>query len=110
MQTCYVYTGFNKEFNNQEPKLHDVVGPQAKQRLESLGRVARNIQERPAGSYVNETNSAVVAKDMAGKAVASYATLKTGLPANRALEAGKKFFAKSKLNKHAEVGAGIKKD
>lgn len=49
--------GFNKALENIDPKILNIVGPEVNQQLKALGNTARNIQERPAGAYVNESNT-----------------------------------------------------
>ena len=58
--------GFNKALESIDPKILNIVGPEVNQQLKALGNTARNIQERPAGGYVNESNTLVGA--MAEKA------------------------------------------
>lgn len=49
--------GFNQALQNIDPKILNIVGPEVNQQLKALGNTARNIQERPAGAYVNESNT-----------------------------------------------------
>jgi hypothetical protein len=49
--------GFNKALENIDPKILNIVGPEVNQQLKALGNTARNIQERPAGAFVNESNT-----------------------------------------------------
>jgi hypothetical protein len=49
--------GFNKALESIDPKILNIVGPEVNQQLKALGNTARNIQERPAGAYVNESNT-----------------------------------------------------
>lgn len=51
--------GFNKALDSIDPKILSIVGSEVDKQLKQLGRTARNIQERPAGSYVNESNTFV---------------------------------------------------
>jgi len=51
--------GFNKALDSIDPKILNIVGPEVNQQLKALGRTARNIQERPVGGYVNESNTLV---------------------------------------------------
>ena len=51
--------GFNKALDSIDPKILTIVGPEVNQQLKQLGRTARNIQERPVGAYVNESNTLV---------------------------------------------------
>lgn len=55
----FTQAGFNKNLNALSPKLQHLVDPKTANDLQSLGNVARNIQERPAGGYVNESNTFV---------------------------------------------------
>lgn len=50
--------GFNKNLQALSPKFDSLVDSQTAEHLQSLGNVARNIQERPPGAYVNEGNTA----------------------------------------------------
>ena len=49
--------GFNKALESIDPKILNIVGPEVNQQLKALGNTARNIQERPAGAFVNESNT-----------------------------------------------------
>jgi hypothetical protein len=51
--------GFNKALDSIDPKILAIVGPEVNQQLKALGNTARNIQERPVGGYVNESNTLV---------------------------------------------------
>lgn len=51
--------GFNKALSSIDPKILAIVGPEVNTQLQALGKTARNIQERPAGGYVNESNTFV---------------------------------------------------
>jgi hypothetical protein len=51
--------GFNKALDSIDPKILSIVGPEVNQQLKALGNTARNIQERPVGGYVNESNTLV---------------------------------------------------
>jgi hypothetical protein len=53
--------GFNQALQNVDPKILNIVGPEVNQQLKALGNTARNIQERPPGGYVNESNTFVSA-------------------------------------------------
>lgn len=53
--------GYNKALESIDPKILNIVGPEVNQQLKSLGNTARAIQERPAGGYVNESNTFVSA-------------------------------------------------
>lgn len=62
--------GFNQALNNVDPKILAIVGPEVDAQLKALGRTARNIQERPAGAYVNESNTFTSAMAEKGKKAA----------------------------------------
>ena len=65
----FTQAGFNKNLNALGPKLQYLVDPKTANDLQSLGNVARNIQERPPGAYVNESNTFVAgAKHALGSA------------------------------------------
>ena len=51
--------GYNKALESIDPKILNIVGAEVDQQLKQLGRTARNIQERPVGAYVNESNTFV---------------------------------------------------
>lgn len=51
--------GFNQALENIDPKILNIVGPEVNKQLKALGNTARNIQERPVGGYVNESNTLV---------------------------------------------------
>lgn len=51
--------GFNKALESIDPKILNIVGPEVNKQLKALGNTARNIQERPVGGYVNESNTLV---------------------------------------------------
>jgi hypothetical protein len=53
--------GFNQALQSVDPKILNIVGPEVNQQLKALGNTARNIQERPPGAYVNESNTFVSA-------------------------------------------------
>lgn len=65
-QGAFSQKGFNKALESIDPKILNIVGPEVNQQLKALGNTARNIQERPVGGYVNESNTLVGA--MAEKA------------------------------------------
>jgi hypothetical protein len=62
--------GFNQALNNVDPKILAIVGPEVNAQLKALGNTARNIQERPAGAYVNESNTFTSAMAEKGKKAA----------------------------------------
>lgn len=61
---------FNKGLTALAPKLSDLVAAPVAETLQKIGDVSRYIQNQPAGSFVNNSNTAVA---NAGKAVASAA-------------------------------------
>jgi hypothetical protein len=61
-------SGYNKALAELTPKLESLVGPEMTEQLQRLGRVARAVQARPAGSFVNESNTFTAA---AGEGVKS---------------------------------------
>ncbi len=68
---------FNKNLQGLAPKLNDLVGPQTADTLQRIGNVARYIQEQPAGSFVNNSNTftaqAGQAAAKAGEGMVNYA-------------------------------------
>lgn len=64
--------GFNKALDSIDPKILAIVGPEVDAQLKALGRTARNIQERPAGAYVNESNTLVGAMAEKAKTTAEH--------------------------------------
>ena len=58
-QGAFSQKGFNKALESIDPKILNIVGPEVNQQLKALGNTARNIQERPVGGYVNESNTLV---------------------------------------------------
>jgi len=58
-QGTFSQSGFNKALDNIDPKILNIVGPEVNKQLKALGNTARNIQERPVGGYVNESNTLV---------------------------------------------------
>jgi len=66
----FTQKGFNQALNNIDPKILAIVGPEVNAQLKALGNTARNIQERPAGAYVNESNTFTSAMAEKGKKAA----------------------------------------
>ena len=58
-QGNFSQAGYNKALQSIDPKILAIVGPEVNSQLQTLGRTARNIQERPVGSHVNESNTFV---------------------------------------------------
>lgn len=66
----FTQKGFNQALSNVDPKILAIVGPEVNTQLKALGKTARNIQERPAGAYVNESNTFTSAMAEKGKKAA----------------------------------------
>ena len=66
----FTQKGFNQALSNVDPKILAIVGPEVNSQLKALGKTARNIQERPAGAYVNESNTFTSAMAEKGKKAA----------------------------------------
>jgi hypothetical protein len=106
--------GFNKALESIDPKILAIVGPEVNQQLKALGRTARNIQERPAGAYVNESNTFTSAIAEKGKKAAelglNYAiggnVVPVGTMARTAIHNVKEA---AKVKQSLKPGAGIKK-
>jgi hypothetical protein len=62
--------GYNKALAELTPKLERLVGPEMAEQLQRLGRVARAVQARPAGSFVNESNTFTAAAGEGAKSTA----------------------------------------
>jgi hypothetical protein len=62
--------GYNKALAELTPKLERLVGPKMAEQLQRLGRVARAVQARPAGSFVNESNTFTAAAGEGAKSTA----------------------------------------
>ncbi len=60
---------YNKALAKLAPKLNDLVSPQVANSLQTVGDVANWIQARPAGEFVNSSNTGVMAA--AGRGAAS---------------------------------------
>lgn len=90
------------------PKLGDLVGPDAAQQLQQVGRVAKYTSAQPRGSYVNNANTFVGQLSDMGKAgLSSFAATKT-LGASKVLEKGIEAIKSSAAAKRAtSPGAGI---
>jgi len=106
--------GFNKALSSIDPKILAIVGPEVNSQLQTLGRTARNIQERPVGSHVNESNTFVAgmaerAKSGAEKGLNLLGLGKYGIPVgtmarsvvHNVKEAGK-------VKQALKPGAGVK--
>lgn len=73
---------FNRGLQSLSPKLQYLVSPETAEQLEKLGSVARYTVAQPAGSFVNNSNTAVaLAADYGGKAAEHVVnTASGGLP------------------------------
>jgi hypothetical protein len=58
-QGTFSQKGYNKALESIDPKILNIVGAEVNKQLKALGNTARNIQERPVGGYVNESNTLV---------------------------------------------------
>ena len=58
-QGTFSQKGYNKALESIDPKILNIVGPEVNKQLKALGNTARNIQERPVGGFVNESNTLV---------------------------------------------------
>jgi hypothetical protein len=112
-QGTFSQSGFNKALDNIDPKILNIVGPEVNKQLKALGNTARNIQERPVGGFVNESNTLVGA--IAEKA-ASGAELglnlvgggQYGIPIGTMLRGGVRSAQETKKVKESlKPGAGI---
>jgi hypothetical protein len=106
--------GYNKALESIDPKILNIVGAEVNQQLKQLGRTARNIQERPVGSYVNESNTLVGA--MAEKAKSGIELGlnlagggQAGVPIGTMLRSGVRNAQEAKrVRESLKPGAGIK--
>ena len=112
-QGTFSQKGYNKALESIDPKILAIVGPEVNKQLKALGNTARNIQERPVGGFVNESNTLVGA--MAEKA-ASGAELglnligggQYGIPIGTMLRGGVRSAQETKKVKESlKPGAGI---
>lgn len=71
--------GFNRALQEIMPKLEALVPRETAELLAQLGNVARHVQARPKGSFVNESNTFTAAAAEAGKSYAE-GTLNTVVP------------------------------
>jgi hypothetical protein len=112
-QGTFSQKGYNKALESIDPKILAIVGPEVNKQLKALGNTARNIQERPVGGFVNESNTLVGA--IAEKA-ASGAELglnligggQYGIPIGTMLRGGVRSAQETKKVKESlKPGAGI---
>jgi hypothetical protein len=106
--------GYNKALESIDPKILNIVGAEVDQQLKQLGRTARNIQERPVGSYVNESNtftSAIAEKVKGGVEFGLNVAGggQAGVPIGTMLRSGVRNAQEAKkIRESLKPGAGIK--
>ena len=103
--------GFNSALENIDPKILNIVGPEINKQLKALGNTARNIQERPVGGYVNESNTLVGAIAEKAKSGAEIAInyMAGGYPlGTMARGAAHNIKEAKKVKESLKPGAGIK--
>lgn len=78
-------SNFNKALRNQQQKLAAIYSPHELETLNTLGRVSRYVQEQPAGSWVNNSNTFVAQMGDAAGGLAAHAVDKAmGVPVGSA--------------------------
>jgi hypothetical protein len=106
--------GYNKALESIDPKILNIVGAEVDQQLKQLGRTARNIQERPVGSYVNESNTLVGAIAEKAKSGVEFGLNiagggQAGVPIGTMLRSGVRNAQEAKrVRESLKPGAGIK--
>lgn len=106
-------SGYNDALKQLNPKLPVLYGPKEANLLQTLGDVATHVQARPAGSFVNSSNTETAnlargAGNMAGMAVNAATHSPVGSIVNNAVQnAVEKKAATNKLNDILNTGAGI---
>lgn len=103
--------GYNKALESIDPKILNIVGPEVNQQLKALGNTARNIQERPVGGYVNESNTLVgaIAEKAKTGAEVGLNWMAGGYPVGTVLRgAAHNVKEGQKVKKALKPGAGIK--
>lgn len=106
----FLADGYNKTASQLAMKLPDMVGPEAAQQLQQIGKVAKYTKAQPAGSYVNNANSLVAA--LSGPAIAGARSFLAGktLGASEAAGAAINAMKQGKAGKNAVApGAGLNK-
>lgn len=102
---------YNKQLEILRPKLNSLVSPETANQLDSLGNVARNTQQQPRGSYVNNSNTLVGALKEGATSAAEGGTnsvfggIRIGTMAREAI--GRRSENK-KVRESLKAGAGIK--
>lgn len=103
-------SGFNKQLDRMRPKLQDLLAPDHRDQIDTLGNVARYTQAQPRGSFVNNSNTLVGALAAHGAGAAEHAVnaafkgLPVGSLGRKALEGRS---AKKEVEKMIEPGAGL---
>lgn len=103
--------GFNKALESVDPKILAIVGPEVNAQLKALGNTARNIQERPVGGYVNESNTLVgaIAEKAKSGAEIGINYMAGGYPlGTMARNAAHNIKEAKKVKESLKPGAGIK--
>ena len=103
----------NKALQQLGPKIPSLLSPQTAGTLEKLGAYARSVQEQPAGSFVNNSNTFTAAAGRtaakAAEGAMNYAA--HGLPVGTALRhVGDKFFTKRGIRNSLAPRAGLDYD
>ncbi len=104
---------YNKALGLLKPKIDLLMPPEQAQTLQRIGDVGKYLMDQPAGTYVNNSNTAVAALAHAGtRGIASAVDAATGLPVGSlAHEAGTriadKVMARARLASLLAPGAGI---
>jgi len=99
---------YGKNIKSLAPKLEDLVGPEAAQQLQQVGRVAKYTSAQPRGSYVNNSGTLVGALSDMGKAGLSTAAAVKTMGASKVIEKGVEAYkANSAAKRATSAGAGI---
>lgn len=103
--------GYNKALESLRPKLGIVFTPQDRATVEQLGRVARYVQDYPAGHAVNVSNTATVlmgeAAKAGGEAVAGVLAAK-GVPIGLMRRMGSKISESRAVGRTLEPYGGLR--
>jgi len=103
--------GYNKALEKIRPKLGVLFDPEHKNQLETLGRVARNTQIQPRGSFVNNSNTATTLMAEGAKSAAEGAAnvAAGGVPVGTwTRRYGGHFLKQRAVNEALQTGAGIR--
>lgn len=110
-QGAFSQKGYNKALESIDPKILAIVGPEVNKQLKALGNTARNIQERPVGGYVNESNTLVgaIAEKAKSGAEIGINYMAGGYPlGTMARSAAHNIKEAKKVKESLKPGAGIK--